>query len=85
MAPPKAPIAAAPLPPQVTPPQAAFPTLKLQGIFYSLNKPAAILNGKMVQVNGTVAGARVLDIDRTSVLVEFQNQRRTLSLEPQRK
>jgi hypothetical protein len=58
----------------------AFPELKLQGIFYSSNQPSAIINGQLIRLNGEVDGVRVLEIGHSSITVEFQKQRKTLSL-----
>ncbi len=60
-----------------TPP---FPEIKLQGLILSSQKPVAILNGKMLFVNDSVAGVRVVSIGRSNVVLEYQNQRRTLNL-----
>lgn len=67
--------------PTPEPPKApAFPELKLQGVFMAANKPAAIINGKMVHVNELILGARVIDIGRSNVTVEFKEQRKTFKL-----
>ncbi len=57
-----------------------FPALTLQGIFYSSQRPAAILNGQTVWVGEQVAGARVTEITSAHVVVEFHGRRKTLML-----
>jgi putative nucleotidyltransferase with HDIG domain len=70
--------------PKVTPAEAntvpSFPEIKLQGLILSSQKPVALLNGKMLFVNDSVAGARVISIGHSNVVLEYQNQRRTLNL-----
>jgi HD-like signal output (HDOD) protein len=73
----------APTPVRVVLPSAAdmaFNDLKLQGIFFSAHRPAAIVNGRLTHVNESVAGCRVVAISSTSVTFEFQSHRRTISL-----
>jgi len=62
------------------PKEPVFPELKLQGVFMTANKPAAIINGKMVHVNELILGARVIEIGRSNVTVEWKDQRRTFKL-----
>ena len=57
-----------------------FPELKLQSIIYRLNKPAAVVNGEMVYVGDTIKGARVLSIDRQTVVVEWKGSTNMLQL-----
>lgn len=54
----------------------AFP-FKLQGILFG-GRPAAIINGRTVRLDDTLSGARVVEIQRTSVTIEYHSQRRTL-------
>jgi hypothetical protein len=58
----------------------AFNDLKLQGIFYSAEHPSAIINGKLMHVSQQVADCMVLEIGPSSVTVEYQNHRKTLTL-----
>jgi hypothetical protein len=58
----------------------AFNNVKLQGIIYSAGHPAAIINGKVAQVSQHVADCLVLEITPTSVTLEHQNHRKTLTL-----
>ncbi len=62
-------------------PKERFPELRLQGILFSPRRPSAILNGVLVHPNDRLLGVRVVEIRSTSVTLEFQNQRKTLSLE----
>ncbi len=57
-----------PIPPPAPPP------LKLQGIFYRLSNPTALINGKTLGVGETVAGARVVKIERQEVSLERDGQ-----------
>lgn len=58
-----------------------FPKLTLRGIFYSPTRPSALINGKPVFVGNVVSGARVVTIERDSVTVEFEGERRVMALE----
>ncbi len=69
-----------PPPPKPSPAELAFANLKLQGIFFSPNYPSAIVNGKLVHLHDQVAGVVVVDIERTSVTLEYGNQRKILFL-----
>jgi len=57
-----------------------FPELKLSGIFFSLDRPSAIINGQLVHINGEVAGVHVVEIGPSRVTVEYQQHKKTLSL-----
>lgn len=63
------------------PPKPEFPTLKLQGIFYRRTNPSALISGKTVFVGEKVQGAKVIEIDRQSVTLEFQGEKKTYSFE----
>jgi HD-like signal output (HDOD) protein len=67
-----------PVPPPAAP-KTGFDRLKLQAIFSSQH-PSALINGKLVGLNEEVAQCRVLDISSSSVTLEYQNQRKTLTL-----
>jgi HD-like signal output (HDOD) protein len=54
--------------------------LKLQAILFSTQHPSALISGKLVGLNELVAECRVLDISPSSVTLEYQHQRRTLTL-----
>lgn len=64
----------------VAPKPLGFSDLKLQGIFFSARQPSAIINGNLVHPNDHVAGARVVNISVSTVTLEYQNQRKTLTL-----
>ena len=63
-----------------TTPADPLSTLRLEGIFFRSIRPAAVLNGKTVFKGDIIAGARVIAIDRQSVIVEFGGQQKTLRL-----
>jgi hypothetical protein len=60
-----------------------FPELKLQGIFYRLTNPTALISSKNVHVGDMVQGVKVTAIERSSVTLEFKNERKTLTLDVQ--
>jgi len=64
-----------------TAPKEEYPKLKLQGIFFSTQRPSAMINGTLMRKGELVEGARVVDIKRDSVTFEFRGVRRTLTLE----
>ncbi|MEW6157168.1 MAG: hypothetical protein AB1813_07020 [Verrucomicrobiota bacterium] len=57
-----------------------FPPLKLQGIFFRLSNPSVLINGKTLYRDGTIEGARVVDIERNAVTMEFEGQKQTLTI-----
>lgn len=67
----------------VTPPTPVFPELKLQGIFYRLNNPTALISGKNVKVGDLVQGVKVIAIGRANVTLEFKGERREMTLDVQ--
>jgi hypothetical protein len=80
---------AAPPPPRADPPAPAptptseprpFPALKLVGLSYHPTRGSALINGKFVFVGDRVEGARVTQISRDGVTLEFEGQTRTLSV-----
>jgi putative nucleotidyltransferase with HDIG domain len=80
-APVPAPAAApAPLSPQAAA-KAAFDRLKLEAIFFSAQHPSALINGQLAGVNQLVSNCRVLDISPSTVTLEYQHQRKTLTLQ----
>lgn len=58
----------------------AIPALKLQGIFYRISNPTALINGKTVGVGEKVEGARVIQINRQDVSLERDNEKILLEL-----
>ncbi len=65
---------------QLLPPNAEFPTLKLQAIYYRISKPSAVINGQSVREGKIVDGVRVKKIERDSVTLELGARTRVLSL-----
>jgi HD-like signal output (HDOD) protein/CheY-like chemotaxis protein len=63
-----------------TPTNLTFADLKLQGIFYNSKNPTAIISGKSVHPNERLAGALVVEITPTGVTLDYQNQRKKLTL-----
>jgi hypothetical protein len=59
-----------------------MPALKLQAIFYRLNKPSAVINGTTVHVGDTLkdTSAKVAAIERTNVTLEVAGHPVVLSL-----
>lgn len=56
------------------------PTLRLQGIYYRRSNPSAMINGHSAFLGDEVDGARVVAIERTSVIVEFKGQKQVLHM-----
>ena len=67
--------------PPAIPKRAEFPAMKLQGIIFSRDHPSAIINGVLVHPNDRLLGVRVVEIHSGSVTLEYQHQRKVLSLE----
>lgn len=57
-----------------------MPQLKLQGIFYNLKNPSAIINGKTAFIGTTISGARVTKIEADSVTVDWKGEEHLLEL-----
>lgn len=64
-------------PPSSTPPD-DFPALKLQGIYYRLSGPSALINGRLLHEGSMVSGAQVISIERTEVIVEWKGYQKEL-------
>lgn len=73
--PPPAPIEA----PRETP-KRPMPTLKVQGVFWGITPPRAIINDQIVTPGDTIQGVRVLSIDRQGIAVEFEGTRTLLTV-----
>jgi hypothetical protein len=54
--------------------------LRLQGVISSSRHPSAIISGQTVWLHDTIAGARLVEIGRTNVVLEYENQRKILTL-----
>ena len=54
--------------------------LKLQGIFFSKSKPAALINGKAVYRGELIQGVKVVAIARDGVTLEFEGKKTELKL-----
>lgn len=65
----------------VAPVPSAFPELKLQGIYYRIDRPSVMINGKTLEIGDFVADAQVIQIDRKEVTVEFAGEQRVLCLQ----
>ena len=63
------------------PAKPSFPAVRLQGIFYRLNRPSAMINSKTVSVGEKVANTKVLAINRDSVTLEWNGETKVLTLE----
>jgi putative nucleotidyltransferase with HDIG domain len=78
---PEAPAPAPALAPLVAKAPADPLDVKLQGIFYSVNHPSAIINGQRVEPNQRLGQLLILDITSSTVTIKYQNRVRTLVLE----
>lgn len=58
----------------------ASPSLRLQGIYYRRSNPSAMINGHSAFLGDEVDGARVVAIERTSVIVELKGQKQVLHM-----
>ncbi len=57
-----------------------FPELSLNAIYYRLRGPSVVINGKTLRIGESIDGARVTDIQRMSVELEFNGQKKALAL-----
>ena len=67
--------------PEKVPLKPVFPEVKLQGIFYRVTRPSVLINSRTLFINDKVEGVKVVAIDRQSVTLEFEGERRVLSLD----
>jgi hypothetical protein len=74
-----APEAAAAVPVKTVPRAPGFSDLRLQGIFSS-DHPSAIISGQTVHLRDRINGALVVSIANSSVVLEYEGQRKTLVL-----
>ncbi|MCL5098775.1 MAG: hypothetical protein M1608_14840 [Candidatus Omnitrophica bacterium] len=63
-----------------TPPPPVFPALKLEGIAFRPTKSSAIINGQILYVGDAWHGVRVVAIDRQTVTVDLDGQRKVLTM-----
>ncbi|UCG62050.1 MAG: hypothetical protein JSV52_01795 [Candidatus Zixiibacteriota bacterium] len=56
------------------------PKWQLSGILYNSQAPVAIINNKPVKAGDTINSARVLRIDRKSVMLEYNGSKMTLTV-----
>ena len=69
------------VPPAGLPPkESPQPDFRLNGIFYTVTRPSAILNGTTVRVGDVVNGATVIDIGRSYVTLVINGQPKTCAL-----
>ena len=57
-----------------------MPEMKLQAIVFRMKNPSALINGRHVEVGDDVSGARVTEIQRTTVIMEWQGQKTPLQM-----
>ena len=70
----------APTPTQAKPEPPPIPELKLQAIVFRMKNPSALINGHHVEVGDEVSGARVSEIQRTTVIIEWHGQKTPLQM-----
>ena len=59
---------------------AEFPSIKLQGILYRIEKPSALIDGKRYYVGEEVNGAMLVSIDQRAVKFSYKGQSREIAL-----
>lgn len=57
-----------------------FPNLELQGIFFRLKNPSVMINRRALFVGDKISGVRIVDIQRRTVTIEKDGQRKALSM-----
>lgn len=73
---------AAATPAVATPPaRQEFPALKLQGIYYRLSSPSALINGKTLYVGDEIDDAKLVKIERFNVTMQFGAETRVFKLQ----
>ena len=51
-----------------------FKKLNVSGIIWGSNKPLAIINDKLYGIDDTVLGAKVIEIDKKGVLLNYKGE-----------
>ena len=64
------------------PPPPSFPSVRLQGVFFRLTHPQAMINSKTVSVGDKIANTKVIAITRDSVTLQWNGETKVLTLEP---
>jgi hypothetical protein len=59
----------------------AQPDFSLQAIYYRMKGPTVVINGKTLKVGDTIAGAKLVAIERTAAEIISQGTRRKLTLQ----
>ena len=62
------------------PPPVSLPDLRLDGVFWSPKRPLAIINRQLLHPGEWIAGARVVQIDREIVYLNYQGYSLKLEL-----
>lgn len=57
-----------------------FPPLKLQGIYFRMTKSSVLINGRHLYVGDSMDNVKIVAIDRQSVTVEYQGQKKAIAL-----
>lgn len=60
-------------------PAVELPSLELQGVFWGIPSPQAIINRKIVSVGDQIEGVRIVSISRDGVVVSLNGQDVTLA------
>lgn len=68
-------------PPPPPPPPPPFPEIKLGAIFFQSTGAKAQVNGRILSVGNRVGEARIVSIERTSIVVEHFGEVRTFTLD----
>ena len=64
----------------VQPTPVSLPDLRLDGVFWSPTRPLAIVNRQLLRAGEWIAGARVVQIDRETVYLNYQGYSLKLEL-----
>jgi len=67
--------------PTARPTPISAPDLRLDGVFWSSKSPLAIINDQMMHTGDWIAGARLVQIDRDVVYLDFQGYSLKLELQ----
>ena len=65
---------------KVQPTPVSLPDLRLDGVFWSPKKPLAIVNHQLLSAGEWIAGARIVQIDRDTVHLNYQGYSLKLEL-----
>lgn len=61
-------------------PEAPLPSLEIEGLVWNTDHPQAIVNGKIVGIGDIISETRIMDIQKSGIIVLFQDRTETIEM-----